>query len=205
MSIGTEQNTFTVPANGFHVNGRPFGQQSSFEIPGKKAPVYFGPHLGVDFHCGPGASIFAIAPGMCLYREVRKGSSNRPYQWGGMVVIGHGIEIHDQLLPLLSIYGHLTELDIRPGDFVTTSQVIGKVAEADTPENGLWPDTHLHLGCCLDVNRTYQRDRLPGFAPGNKEQPLRRLVDYVDPSRLLDAPDTTLLEAFQKLMRLERR
>jgi murein DD-endopeptidase MepM/ murein hydrolase activator NlpD len=58
--------------------------------------------------------------------------------YGNAVIIDHG-------LGLFSLYGHMSAIDVKVGDAVTRSQVIGR-----TGETGLAAGDHLHFGIYLD-------------------------------------------------------
>ncbi len=58
--------------------------------------------------------------------------------YGNAVIIDHG-------LGLFTLYGHMSQIDVKPGDTLTKRQVIGK-----TGETGFAGGDHLHFGVYLD-------------------------------------------------------
>jgi murein DD-endopeptidase MepM/ murein hydrolase activator NlpD len=58
--------------------------------------------------------------------------------YGNTVIIDHG-------LGLYTLYGHLSQIDVKPGDSITARQTIGK-----TGETGFAGGDHLHYGVYLD-------------------------------------------------------
>jgi murein DD-endopeptidase MepM/ murein hydrolase activator NlpD len=58
--------------------------------------------------------------------------------YGNAVILDHG-------LGLFSLYGHMSAIDVKVGDTVTKSQVLGR-----TGETGLAAGDHLHFGIYLD-------------------------------------------------------
>jgi murein DD-endopeptidase MepM/ murein hydrolase activator NlpD len=58
--------------------------------------------------------------------------------YGNAVIIDHG-------LGLFTLYGHLSSIDVKPGEAIATRQIIGK-----TGETGFAGGDHLHYGVYLD-------------------------------------------------------
>jgi murein DD-endopeptidase MepM/ murein hydrolase activator NlpD len=58
--------------------------------------------------------------------------------YGNAVIIDHG-------LGLFTLYGHMSQVDVKPGDTVTSRQIIGR-----TGETGFAGGDHLHFGVYLD-------------------------------------------------------
>ncbi len=58
--------------------------------------------------------------------------------YGNTIIIDHG-------LGLFTLYGHLSAIDVKPGDSITPRQIIGK-----TGETGFAGGDHLHYGVYLD-------------------------------------------------------
>ncbi len=58
--------------------------------------------------------------------------------YGNAIIIDHG-------LGLYTLYGHCSQIDVKPGDAVTKRQIIGK-----TGETGFAGGDHLHFGVYLD-------------------------------------------------------
>lgn len=83
------------------------------------------PHGGADFLSPTGTPIRAPNSGqVVLAKEL--------YYTGNTVIIDHG-------LGLVTLFAHLSEIDVRPGDAVTTGQVVGKVGAT-----GRVTGPHLH-------------------------------------------------------------
>jgi murein DD-endopeptidase MepM/ murein hydrolase activator NlpD len=90
------------------------------------------PHSGVDIPALTGTPVYAAQSGRVVLAE-------ELYFSGNTVVIDHG-------LGLYTLYGHLSEIDSKPGDLVDTKTIIGKVGAT-----GRVTGPHLHWG--LTVNR----------------------------------------------------
>jgi len=58
--------------------------------------------------------------------------------YGNAVIIDHG-------LGLFTLYGHMSQVDVKPGEALTKRQVIGR-----TGETGFAGGDHLHFGVYLD-------------------------------------------------------
>jgi murein DD-endopeptidase MepM/ murein hydrolase activator NlpD len=58
--------------------------------------------------------------------------------YGNAVIVDHG-------LGLFSLYGHMSQVDVKPGDAIRKAQIIGK-----TGETGFAGGDHLHFGIYLD-------------------------------------------------------
>ena len=93
-------------------------------------------HKGKDFAAGAGSPIVAVAAG----KVTHAGDAGDGY--GNSVVISHGaVDGH----PIETLYGHLSEINVKEGDLVSPVQVIG--AEGNT---GVSTGPHLHFGVKLD-------------------------------------------------------
>ncbi|BBD07274.1 M23 family metallopeptidase [Desulfovibrio ferrophilus] len=85
------------------------------------------PHAGVDFRGKKGTPIKAVAPG----EVVLTGSH---YFSGNVVYVDHGLGV-------VSVYCHLSAIDVAEGQFVSAGQVLGKVGST-----GRVTGPHLHFG-----------------------------------------------------------
>lgn len=84
-------------------------------------------HRGVDLRAPTGTPIRALAAGKVVIAE-------EMYYSGNVVFIDHG-------LGAVSSYGHMSRIDVRPGDRVTAGQQIGL-----SGATGRVTGPHLHLG-----------------------------------------------------------
>ena len=85
-------------------------------------------HKGLDMRGAAGTPVLAAADGTVALAE-------ELYFSGNVVYLDHG-------LGLFSIYGHLSAIDVRPGQQVSRGQALGKVGST-----GRSTGPHLHLGC----------------------------------------------------------
>ncbi|WIC89096.1 endolysin [Arthrobacter phage Ottawa] len=138
-------------------------------------------HTGRDYGVPIGTGVKAIAAGTVLYADwATKLAANNIWwianQYAGIVVlIDHG--------GLVSVYGHLNETHLNPGNKVTQGQIIGK-----SGTTGLSTGPHLHFevfGWPLQPNNGYYgrldpRPLIPGPQPPAAAAPLaanqRRIV-----------------------------
>ena len=93
--------------------------------------VYRGFHKGVDFAAPRGTPVRAILSGKVLY------AGWMPLT-GKTVILDHG-------WGLMSLYAHLSEVDVKRGQSVRRGEVIGKVGST-----GRSTGPHLHLGVYLN-------------------------------------------------------
>ena len=111
---GEFSGTFIWPADsktiscGFHCDGYPYEK-------------WLGPHSGMDVSISQGSSVYAAADGyVAIARKLdwtydAKGRKRSAYNY---ISIIHNNE-------LSTIYGHLSQINVAEGDFVTKGQVIG--------------------------------------------------------------------------------
>lgn len=121
---------------------------------GAGAPTsVFGPrgdsfHLGTDYGVATGTPITAVTDGEVLRVETGKKvgdtspSSALKHHTGNGVVVNHGEISGDEMY---SYYGHLSEVDVKPGDKVKAGSVVGK---AGNTGNSTGP--HLHFGVMVN-------------------------------------------------------
>jgi murein DD-endopeptidase MepM/ murein hydrolase activator NlpD len=103
------------------------------------------PHAGVDFPAAAGTPVFAAQSGKVVLAE-------ELYYSGNTVVIDHGYGIY-------TLYAHLSEIAVKPGQPVPVGSEIGKVGAT-----GRVTGPHLHWGLTIDHARVNAMDivqRLP--------------------------------------------
>jgi murein DD-endopeptidase MepM/ murein hydrolase activator NlpD len=118
---------FRIPVDGV-TTGSNFGRRRILNgNPGS-------PHSGVDLPGAAGTPVHAAQRGrVVLAAEL--------FFSGNTVVVDHGLGIY-------TFYGHLSEMDVRPGDAVETGAVLGKVGAT-----GRVTGPHLHWGLTVERAR----------------------------------------------------
>ena len=118
---------FRIPLDGVTTGGN-FGKRRVLNgQPGS-------PHSGVDFPAVTGTPVHAAQNGRVeLAQEL--------FFSGNTVVVDHGLGIY-------TFYGHLSEIDVKPGDKVESGQVLGKVGAT-----GRVTGPHLHWGLTVERAR----------------------------------------------------
>jgi len=97
------------------------------------------PHAGVDFPAASGTPVFAAQSGKVVLAE-------ELYYSGNTVVIDHGYGIY-------TMYAHLSEIGVKPGQDVAVSREIGKVGAT-----GRVTGPHLHWGLTIEHARVNGMD-----------------------------------------------
>lgn len=118
----------------------------------------FSTHHGLDFQNGFGTVILAVAGGRVVYAgddsEVMFGPRHDFY--GNLVVIEHDRRT-PWGVPLFTLYGHMSRLEVETGERVELQQPLGQVGST-----GVAMGSHLHLevraGDPYDYGRTYNPD-----------------------------------------------
>jgi murein DD-endopeptidase MepM/ murein hydrolase activator NlpD len=119
------QGAFHVPLDGVKTGGN-FGKRRVLNgQPGS-------PHSGVDFPAPTGTPVHAAQRGRVVLAEPL-------YFSGNTVLVDHGLGVY-------TLYGHFSEIAVKPGDMVETGALLGKVGAT-----GRVTGPHLHWG--LTVNR----------------------------------------------------
>jgi murein DD-endopeptidase MepM/ murein hydrolase activator NlpD len=110
------------------------------------------PHGGVDYPAPTGTPIHATQRGRVALAE-------ELFFSGNTVVLDHGLGIY-------TFYGHMSKIDVKPGDLVEVGAVLGEVGAT-----GRVTGPHLHWGLSVERARVNPRDLLTVL--GN-EQGVRR-------------------------------
>lgn len=95
-------------------------------------------HTGIDIAAPIGTPVISVAAGQVLYAGWMRG-------YGQTVIIDHGGD-------LLTIYGHLSRMDVRGGQAVAAGQIIGGVGST-----GISTGSHLHFE--VRINGTAKNPR----------------------------------------------
>ena len=121
------QGKFRIPIDGA-TTGKNFGRRRVLN--GKPS----SPHTGVDIPALTGVPVHASQRGRVVLAE-------ELYFSGNTVLIDHGLGVY-------TLYGHFSEIDVKPGDLVESGAVIGKVGAT-----GRVTGPHLHWGLTIDRAR----------------------------------------------------
>jgi len=121
------QGPWTDPVDG--AVSSPFGRQT--RINGVLNPR---PHSGVDFEARPGTPVKAPADGLVILTGFH-------FFAGGSVYLDHG-------QGLISMYFHLSKIEVKPGDRVKRGEIL-----ALSGASGRVSGPHLHYGLYLDRAR----------------------------------------------------
>jgi murein DD-endopeptidase MepM/ murein hydrolase activator NlpD len=118
---------FRVPLDGVKTGGN-FGKRRVLN--GQAS----SPHTGVDFPAPTGTPVHAAQRGRVVLAEPL-------YFSGNTVVVDHGWGVY-------TLYGHFSEIDVKPGEMVDTGAILGKVGAT-----GRVTGPHLHWGLTVDRAR----------------------------------------------------
>jgi murein DD-endopeptidase MepM/ murein hydrolase activator NlpD len=107
-------------------------------------------HTGVDIPAAPGTPVLATGSGEVIWAGygVYRGGYDETDPYGLAVLIRHDFGYQGQ--PLYTIYGHLDQIDVAEGQYVTTGQPIGLVGET-----GRVTGPHLHFEVRVGENSFY--------------------------------------------------
>lgn len=153
----------TLPLEPYAAEGRKFHEEG---ILGGKS---WGLHLGEDAYADPGTPVHAIGDGQVVYAACHPGSRRRG-NWGNIVIVGHRHARDGE--PFFSVYGHLGEASVATDQLVTVGAVLGPVGNGRTPENGFWPEPHLHFAIYCGP---WEGKVLPGYF---REDDARTKLEY---------------------------
>lgn len=158
----------SLPLVSYAVTGRAFREEG---VLGGRS---WGLHLGEDVLADQGTPVCAIGDGEVVYARLHPGSSRRG-NWGHIVILGH-THVADGH-SFFSVYGHLGACLVEPGQLVTHGAALGPIGEGRTPENGYWPEPHLHFAI---YRGPWEGKVLPGYF--REEDGRTRLEDWLAPS-----------------------
>ena len=96
---------FSVPIPG--VAGKNFGERRIFNGEPR------APHSGADLHAAVGTPVHATNRGRVVLAK-------NLFFTGNTVILDHGLGIY-------SLYAHLSRIDVKPGEMVKNSQIVGRV------------------------------------------------------------------------------
>ena len=103
---------------------------------------YYPGHTGIDISASTGTPVKAANGGPVLF------AGWNSWGYGNTVVLGHG--------PFSTLYGHMSQLAVRCGDFVQTGQIIGYVGSTG---NSSGPHLHFEI-------RFRNEPQNPSLTPG---------------------------------------
>lgn len=134
----------SVKSQGLDLNSIPKAKRGLIEYPVKNPKVTqsygktsyshnygSGVHNGVDFGDGAGTKIYAVYDG-----KITGTGNNHPYDYGKWVTVEHTIDGKK----IVTLYGHLSSIDVDKGDKVDEGDKIGKMGNTG---NSTGP--HLHF------------------------------------------------------------
>jgi murein DD-endopeptidase MepM/ murein hydrolase activator NlpD len=119
----------------------------------------YQPHHGVDIENPIGTNVRAVASGRVFYAGDDLNAvlfGPQPNFYGNLVVIEHEFELPEngKLFKFYTLYGHLSQFFVRPGDVVEQFDEIGAVGQEGV---ALGPHLHLEMriGDPYDYSTTY--------------------------------------------------
>lgn len=130
------------------------------------------PHLGVDYGVPVGTPVYAVDAGTVIR------AAENPGNYGNLIIISHGVVDGQHRY---SLYGHLSQFDVKYGDQVARGQQIGESGgRKGAPGAGRSTGPHLHFEL-IEVDANSYRNGLPwskGPGPTNVKGNLGRLDPY---------------------------
>jgi murein DD-endopeptidase MepM/ murein hydrolase activator NlpD len=109
---------FQWPVHGYHGITSPFGPRDHGQF-----------HHGADIACGMGQPLFASRTGRVTF------AGNAGDAYGNTVAIDHGNSY-------MTVYAHMTKIDVKPGDVVRTGHQIGTCGMTG---NATGPHVHFEI------------------------------------------------------------
>lgn len=165
-------NKLEFPLKNYKVNSYKFRQECSYE------KVCWGTHLGEDVNTKAGTVVKSIGRGKVVYSKLHAGTQKKS-NWGNIIVIAHK---HPKTKKVFfSIYAHLKNRLVKKGDGVDLDQKIGTIAKANTAQNGMWADSHLHFSIYTDP---WKGKVLPGY--WKKGSKLTKLKYWEEPKKYIE-------------------
>lgn len=112
-------------------------------------------HHGVEFVNPEGTPVLAVAEGLVIVAgtDYQETFADYPFFYGNLVVIEH--RFPDMDLPVYSLYGHLSLVQVQTGAYVQAGDQVGAVGYTGVAE---W--SHLHFEVRVGTN-TYRQTRNP--------------------------------------------
>lgn len=164
-------------AMGMMYDAQPFGAMNN-----KRG----GHHTGQDLNgiggenTDEGEPVFAAARGLVIY-------SGTPHEgWGNIVVLAHRLPGSNKIIQTL--YAHLNERDVRPGQLVGRGQKIGSIGTA----NGHYL-AHLHFEAIESLS---QEAGMPGYHPTGT-------MNRINPAELITShPAPAMADPYEQVRRL---
>jgi murein DD-endopeptidase MepM/ murein hydrolase activator NlpD len=114
------------------------------------------PHTGLDIHAPTGTPVHAAQRGRVVLAE-------ELYYAGNTVVLDHGMGVY-------TFYCHLSKINVKDGDLVDASALIGLVGAT-----GRVTGPHLHWALEVNESRVNPLQILPALPPPKKSRPASQL------------------------------
>lgn len=162
------------PLANFQVNGEKFLEDATHD------GIYWGKHLGVDTDIQAGAEVLAIGNGKVLYARLHAAKQQKQgmkRNWGNIIILVHK---HIQTNTLFfSLYGHVAKPLVKEGDEIQKGQMIAKIAQEFSLENGWW-EAHLHFAI---YTGPWENKILPGYY--REDQNLTKVEHWENPEKFI--------------------
>lgn len=164
----------TFPLKNYQVDSYRFKQHCIYKN------TDWGIHLGEDINRPAGTSVKSIGRGRVVYSKLHPGTAKKS-NWGNIIIIAHKNPTNNQVF--FSLYAHLQKRLVEKGERVKLGQTIGKIGKSNTPQNGWWPDAHLHFAIYTGI---WQNKVLPGYwkkgsprtKPSHWQEPTKFIKNY---------------------------
>ncbi|MDX1536011.1 MAG: M23 family metallopeptidase [Candidatus Spechtbacterales bacterium] len=160
------------PLKNYKVNSYDFMEECTYD------DVYWGFHLGEDINKRADTKVMAIGRGRVVYSALHPGTKEHS-NWGNIIIIAHKHPKTKQVF--FSLYAHMKERLVEKGDRVNGGDIIGSIGKANTPENGMWHESHLHFSI---YTGPWKGKVLPGYY--RKDQKLTKRNYWKRPSEFIE-------------------